>query len=158
MPDDPRLGMFLKQWEEDVAEGKTVRSLHDRLDRHVTDDERSMKSVRDELQQIRVERAYDAGRQGSGGEFGAGGTGRFNALPPNGHVPTPSPFQPLVAVNVEPPERKRRTSLPPAIAKALSSTTAKVVFLVLAAAGGWILRHVGVAPPTEPPAHVEGGK
>ena len=156
MPDDPRLGMFLKQWEEDVAEGKTVRSLHERLDRHVTDDERDMHGIRSEIQALREDRAFNAGR--SGGDFGAGGTGRFNVPPP--HVPTPSPFQPqpLVAVNVEPPERKRRTSLPPAIAKALSSTTAKVVFLVLAAAGGWILRHVGVAPPTEPPAHVEGGK
>ena len=143
MPDDPRLGMFLKQWEEDVAEGKTVRSLHERLDRHVTDDERDMHGIRSEIQALREDRAFNAGR--SGGDFGAGGTGRFNVPPP--HVPTPSPFQPLVAVNVDTPsrsERKRRTSLPPAIFKFLSSSTAKWLFIGLAAAGGWLARHLGL--------------
>lgn len=136
--------MFLKQWEEDQAEGKTVRALHERLSEHIEDDDARHEKLQGEIQSLREDRAFNAGR--SGGDFGAGGTGRFPALPPAG---TPQPFQPppLVAVTVDAPAReKRRTSLPPALTKALSSTAAKVAFLVLAACAGWLLRHIGVAP------------
>ena len=145
MPDDPRLGMFLKQWEQDVAEGKTVRALHERLSDHIEDDEQRQEKLQTEIQALRENSAFNAGR--SGGDFGAGGTGRFATIPQA--VPTPPPFQPqpLVAVNVEPPARsKRHTSIPPAVSKFLSSTAAKVLFLVLAAAGGWLIRHVQALP------------
>jgi predicted TIM-barrel fold metal-dependent hydrolase len=158
MPDDPRLGMFLDEWEENVRKGRTVGSLHEDFERHDAKDDRRFDQLNEKIENIGKAQAFGEGQQ-SGGAFGAGGTGRFATIP-NG-VPTPPPFQPqpLVAVNVEPPARsKRHTSIPPAVSKFLSSTVAKVLVIVLAASVGWLARHLGVAPAEAVKVEHEGGK
>jgi len=163
MSEDPRLGMFLDEWEDNVRKGRTVASLHEALTGHIEDDKAQLKEIHGRIGELdkahAVDQAYERGQK-SGGEFGSPErTGRF-PLPPNGiAVATPPPFAsplqplpPLVEVHVDSSGRRRKTSIPPAVSRLLHSRAVQLVLAALVSAIiGWASRHEGLGAPSPPP-------
>lgn len=136
MADDPRLTMWLDQWEQDQAEGKTVRALHRRIDDHDSKDDLRFTSIERRFEKLRgsVDRAR--GREEAREE----GTGRYAVVsgdPRNPHTP----LTPIVPLLLQPPER--HSSIFPAIKKAMAAPIAKwIAIAITSAAGGFLTRHV----------------
>jgi len=151
---DPRIQLFLDQWERDIAEGKTVRALFEDLEGHLEKYDRDMRALRDsvdrDLQSIRdsvrlqaestanqilevradmailrEELAHERGR--------AENTGRF-MLPP--------PTAPANSVEIT------RPSTPHAIDRSRPSKEKRlatnIILLAASAIVGWLLRHLGL--------------
>jgi hypothetical protein len=107
------LDRFLRDYDEDRRDGKTVRALHEALRNHAQHDEARFDKLQDRIYEVRQQLA----RQ-SGFNQAVTDTGRF-ILPP-------------VTVNVDQaPRSKRPSSVPPAILKLVSDP--KVIAAVAAA-------------------------
>ena len=123
--DDPRIKMWLDQWEEDLAEGKTVRALHERLAEHQIHDDRRFDQLTSLTSRIaeRVTRVETNDERDAEERISGTGNHRIVMLPP-----PPSPVS-------------KRPSAPPWLSKALQNTVTKVLLLLAAATAGAILRH-----------------
>lgn len=147
MPDDPRLKMFLDEWQDNVRSGRTVASLHERFTRHEADDDERFDKVNEHIDERfgkAEERIAEIGRTLARDEGRREGeqTGRYTIVngqmvrddPASYRAPAPHTHAPV----------ERRDSFRPARAIAKALLSPKVLPWLLGALGlvaGALIRH-----------------
>lgn len=143
------LDRFLRDYEQDRNEGKTVRALHKRFEDHEAEDKIEFERLQENLTRMRESAAEAKGEAKGRSDAIAEGTGRFLVGPP-GTAPVPlGPGQlpqlssahmgaiamPPVSVTINNPSGKsnppRKSIVPPVIEKALRQP---LTVLIIAAA------------------------
>lgn len=122
MADKPDLQeLFLKTWWEDFQVGITPRATYDLLREHLKSDEVLQRDMVERLSKLEANMERDAEDRGTGRHF----------IPTN-YMPSVS------AVSKRPSGRPWW--------KAIDDKTLRIILLLLAAAGGWLARHIGIKP------------